>query len=78
MKPLNILSQKSRYINLCIGVLFKDEAKITPALKAYEKSKNIIDFRDRMRGYLGLPRRRSSVQSSMGKLFHIYGGLLNI
>ena len=32
-----------------------------PALKAYEKQKNLYDFRDRLRGYLGLPRRRSSI-----------------
>ncbi|CDW85303.1 UNKNOWN [Stylonychia lemnae] len=44
--------------------LFTDEQKIMPALKSYEKSQNLIDFRDRMRGYLGLPRRRSSINKS--------------
>jgi hypothetical protein len=42
-------------------MLFKNELKILPALKSYEKTQNLIDFRDRMRGYLGLPRRRTSI-----------------
>lgn len=48
-------------IFLIIELLFKNEEKTFPALKSYEKDKNLYEFRDRLRGYLGLPRRRSSI-----------------
>ena len=35
-----------------------------PGLKAYEKDKNLFEFRDRMRGYLGLPRRRVNARKA--------------
>lgn len=47
-----------------IGLLFKNEEKTFPALKSFEKDKNLYEYRDRMRGYLGLPRRRNSINKS--------------
>ena len=44
-----------------VELLFKDEKKIMPALSAYERERNIYKFRDRMRGYLGLPRRLKTI-----------------
>ena len=35
-----------------------NEEKILPAVKLFEREKNLIKFRYRMRGYLGLPRKR--------------------
>lgn len=40
-----------------------------PALKCYEKDHNILAFRDRMRGYLGLPRRRKTFGKHRMHLF---------
>lgn len=53
--------KKQPSLKYAIGTLFKDEKKIMPALKVFEKAHNLYDFRDRLRGYLGLPRRRSSI-----------------
>ena len=41
--------------------MFRNIEKLIPALRSYEKDKSLYGFRDRMRGYLGLPRRRASV-----------------
>ena len=30
-----------------------------PAIRSYETEKNLVKFADRMRGFLGLPRRRA-------------------
>ena len=38
--------------------------KVLPALKAFDKDGSLIQFRDSMRGYLGLPRRRESPRKS--------------
>ena len=46
---------------MIIGLLIKNEEKVMPALKRYDKDKNLLGFRDRMRGYLGLPRRRKTL-----------------
>jgi hypothetical protein len=52
------------YTNLFIVLLFTNEMKMKPAWDIYLKDSNLHDFRDRMRGYLGFPRRRSSLNRS--------------
>lgn len=39
--------------------------KIEPAIKNFHKSQNHLDFRDAMRGYLGLPRRQLSADKKL-------------
>ena len=39
--------------------MFENGEKVYPAIKSYEKEKNLVKFADRMRGFLGLPRRRA-------------------
>ena len=49
-------------------MLFRNEEKVFPAVKSYEKEKNIIKFGVRMRGFLGLPRTRPRLSR---KLFDV-------
>lgn len=55
---VNELTNQITHISnlILLGLLFKNENKVLPALKSYESTQNLYDFRDRMRGYLGLPR----------------------
>jgi hypothetical protein len=46
--------------------------KAFPALKAFEKDKNFFEFRDRMRGYLGLPRQRVATRKTSNNILSYY------
>ena len=48
--------------NYYLELAFNNADKCVPGLKHFFKTQNYVEFGDRMRGYLGLPRIRRSVK----------------